>query len=173
MWAFLTSVISAMCFAVYVPIFIMAIRHLTNGEVKIRRGIEGGVEIKRITGYRATIYAVGQFLTWFPGAYGAFMAISNANLGFLFLGVAFSFAIGYANNKIAQQMRGEVKTMTFDQLGFKFNLQNFAKRNFNISTDADAPEKPKNSPADLDIEDAVFYDVTEDEKRKNDEDTSV
>jgi hypothetical protein len=172
MWAFVTSIVSAMCFAVYIPLFIMAIRHLTNGEVKIRRGIEGGVEIKKITGYRATIYAVGQFLMWFPAAYGAFMAIRSVNLGFLFIGVAFSFAVGYVNALIAQQMKGEITTMTFDQLGFKFNLQNFAKRNFNMPSD-DAPEKPKNSPDNLDIEDAVFYDVAEDEKRKNDEDINL
>lgn len=173
MWAFLTSVLSVMCFAVYVPIFIMAIRHLTNGEVKIRRGIEGGVEIKRITGYRATIYAVGQFLTWFPGAYGAFTTVQTSNAIFLLVGVAFSIAIGYANTKIAQQMKGDITTMTFDQLGFKFNLQNFMNRNFNASVDSTTSEKPKNTPNNLDIEDAVFYDVQEDEKRKNDEDTDL
>jgi len=173
MWAFLTSVLSVLCFAVYVPIFILAIRHLTNGEVKIRRGIEGGVEIKRITGYRAAIYAVGQFLTWFPGAYGAFTAVQTANMGFLLLGVAFSVVIGYANTKIAEQMKGEVTTLTFDQLGFKFNLQNFVNRNFNTSQNPDTSEKPKNTSSNLDIEDAVFYDVQEDEKRKNEEDESL
>ncbi len=176
--AFLSSLLAVMCFAVYIPIFLLAMRHLTTGEVKVRRPIEGGVEIKTITGYRATIYALGQFLIWFPAVYAALMVIQTRNVLFLFLGVIFSIAIGYVNTLIAQRMKGEINLVTFDQMGFKFNLQNFAKRNFNVQTqDADEPEKPKRGLNNADIEDAVFYDVPPDdgyeEKRKNDDDVDL
>lgn len=170
MGAFLSSVLAVLCFAVYVPIFILAINTLTKGEVKIRRPVQGGVEIKRITGYRATIYALGQFFTWFPAAYGAFMTVQTSNIGFLFLGFIFSIAVGYANTQLAQRMSGDMTHLTFEQMGFKFNLQNFAKNRWNVQTDEDESEKPKNTLDTIqnaDIEDAIFYDVIdEDEKPK-------
>lgn len=174
MGAFLSSVLAVLCFAVYIPIFILAMRTLTKGEVKIRRPVEQGVEIKHITGYRATIYAIGQFLTWLPAAYGAFMTVQTSNIGFMFLGFVFSIAIGYANTQLGQRMRGDVNHVTFEEMGFKFNLQNFAKNRWNVQTEADEEtEKPKNTIGTIhnaDIEDAVFYDVIEDdEKPKNDD----
>lgn len=172
MGAVLSSVIAVLCFAVYVPLFMIAMRHLMVGEVKIRKPIAGGIEIKRIAGYRATIFAFGQLLTWFPAAYGALMVVQTRNLGFLGLGVIFSFAIGYVNTLLAQRMSGEITEMTFQQMGFKFDLQNFARTRFGMNVDNE--EKPKRDENSVDIEDAVFYDVddgnTPQEKRKNDED---
>ncbi|HRF97101.1 MAG TPA: hypothetical protein PLZ51_17955 [Aggregatilineales bacterium] len=176
--SFLSSVLAALCFAVYIPIFFLGMRHLTTGEVKVRRPVDGGVEIKRLTGYRATIYAMGQLLTWFPAAYSTLMVIQTNNIGYLFLGVVFSVAVGYANGLLAQRMEGEITPITFKEMGFKFNFQNFAKNNFNvqmggIDADADEPEKPKRGMENADIEDAVFYDVPPEEKRKNDEDVDL
>ncbi len=178
MGAFLSSLLAILCFAVYVPIFILALTTLTKGEVKIRRPIQGGVEIKRISGYRATIYAIGQFLIWLPAAYGAFMTTRTSNIGFMLLGFVFSIAIGYANTQLGHRMSGDVTHLTFEQMGFKFNLQNFAKNRWNVPTESDdEPEKPKNTIGTIhnaDIEDAVFYDVVDDnsEKPKNDDITS-
>jgi hypothetical protein len=169
MGAFLSSVVAVLCFAIYIPLFVIALTTLTKGEVKIRRPVQGGVEIKRIIGYRATIYAIGQFLTWFPVAYAAFLSTRTANIGFLLIGLVFSIAIGYINTQIAYNMKGDVTHLSFAQMGFKFNLQNFAKNRLNMDIDDD--EKPKRTSDGFhhaDIEDAVFYDVA-DEKPKNDD----
>lgn len=172
MGAFLSSMIAVLCFAIYIPLFVIALTTLTKGEVKIRRPVEGGVEIKRITGYRATLYAIGQFLTWFPVAYAAFLSTRTANMGFLLIGLVFSIAIGYINTQIAHNMKGDVTHLTFAQMGFKFNLQHFAKNRLNMDIDERYnDEKPKRTGDEFhhaDIEDAVFYDV-DDEKPQNDD----
>lgn len=172
MGAFLSSIVAVLCFAIYIPLFVIALTTLTKGEAVIRRPIQGGVEIKRITGYRATLYAIGQFLTWFPVAYAAFLSTRTANIGFLLIGLVFSIAIGYINTQMAHHMKGDVTDRTFAQMGFKFNLQNFAKNRFNMDIDeAYDDEKPKRTGDrfyDADIEDAVFYDV-DDEKPQNDD----